>query len=312
MKKVILLVALVLVTTISAVAQPRQFFRAEHPQIKSFLEEQLIPMYNPNSKVVYWQFYNGWTFANHQDETKMIFEGDDIGLANLWSYGTRNTNNLFCHFNVVATQTQILAYYIMQPINSIAGIIEYRIDKYLPEEQDYKTCKEFITKLVESKPDFLEIYNNLSADAEYVVNLGYSANEFAGQDTTTLYWSIALVDVVNDDWVVYYCYADAYNLDDIYCYYTSIKENSIATHFAISPNPTSADAVASFGLLESANITLEVCDILGNVLFTITNFYDVGEHFVPLDVSGLANGSYICRMITKGKQIGLVNFVVGK
>jgi len=65
-------------------------------------------------------------------------------------------------------------------------------------------------------------------------------------------------------------------------------------------------------LLQPNEITLEVSDILGNVVFTITNFYDAGEHFVPLDVSGLANGSYICRMVVKGKQIGIINFVVGR
>jgi hypothetical protein len=50
----------------------------------------------------------------------------------------------------------------------------------------------------------------------------------------------------------------------------------------------------------------------GNIFYSISNFYDVGEHFVPLEIKGIPSGSYICRMLSKGKQIGIENFVVGK
>jgi len=95
-------------------------------------------------------------------------------------------------------------------------------------------------------------------------------------------------------------------------FYTHITDHTFASHFTISPNPASADVVTNFSLLESGEITLEVCDIFGNVLISVTNFYDAGEHFVPLDLDGLASGSYICRLISKGKQIGIANFVIWK
>ena len=92
----------------------------------------------------------------------------------------------------------------------------------------------------------------------------------------------------------------------------SVKEKSIATHFTISPNPTSADAVASFGLLESGEITIEVCDLLGECFYSITNFYDAGEHSVILEIKGISSGNYICRLLSKGKQIGTEGFVMGR
>ena len=92
-----------------------------------------------------------------------------------------------------------------------------------------------------------------------------------------------------------------------------ISENSITTHFTISPNPVSGeDATASFGLLESGEITIEVCDLLGECFYNITNFYDTGDHSVTLDIKGIPSGSYICRILTKGKQIATESFVVGK
>ena len=39
-------------------------------------------------------------------------------------------------------------------------------------------------------------------------------------------------------------------------------DNNIAKYFSIPTNPTSLDALASFGLLESGDITLEICDML--------------------------------------------------
>jgi len=94
--------------------------------------------------------------------------------------------------------------------------------------------------------------------------------------------------------------------------HTNITEPDLATHFTISPNPVNADAVVGFGLLASSEIVLEVSDWLGNVLYTISNYYDAGEHYVPIDVSGLASGTYLCRMLAKSKQIGIEKFVVGK
>ncbi|MCL2039211.1 MAG: leucine-rich repeat protein [Bacteroidetes bacterium] len=91
-----------------------------------------------------------------------------------------------------------------------------------------------------------------------------------------------------------------------------IAENSIATHLTISPNPTYSDAIISFCLLESCDITFEICDVLGNVLYAISNFYDTGEHNETLNTSDLLSGNYLCRMLAKNKQIASEKFAVVK
>ena len=89
-----------------------------------------------------------------------------------------------------------------------------------------------------------------------------------------------------------------------------ITENTIATHLTISPNPTSSNAVISFGLLECSNITFEICDVLGNIFYTFSNFYDAGDHSVSFETKDLSNGNYIVRMLSNNKQIGTEKFAV--
>jgi hypothetical protein len=93
---------------------------------------------------------------------------------------------------------------------------------------------------------------------------------------------------------------------------SGISDYTIATHFSISPNPTNSDAVVSFGLLENGDITIEVCDLLGNVFYSVSDFYDIGEHSVSLDIKGIPSGNYLCRLLSKDKQIGTTSFIVEK
>jgi len=48
---------------------------------------------------------------------------------------------------------------------------------------------------------------------------------------------------------------------------------------------------------------------LGNILFSTTTFYEAGEHSIPLAIEGLPIGSYMCRMVAKGQQVGSVGFI---
>jgi hypothetical protein len=78
------------------------------------------------------------------------------------------------------------------------------------------------------------------------------------------------------------------------------------------------NATVSFGLLESTKINLEVCDLLGNIFYSVSNFYEAGEHFITLETKDIPSGSYICRLLSKRlgsievKQIGIENFVIEK
>ena len=93
------------------------------------------------------------------------------------------------------------------------------------------------------------------------------------------------------------------------CYSTGISETNIATHLTISPNPTTSDAVINFGLSENGTIIFEVCDLLGNAIYTISDNYDAGEYYVPLDTREMPPGNYIIRLLYNGKQIGIEKFI---
>jgi len=94
--------------------------------------------------------------------------------------------------------------------------------------------------------------------------------------------------------------------------YLSITDNSILSFLQISPNPTTNEALLSFNILENNYVTIEIFDILGNVIFNNGNFFSEGENLFPLDVKNYANGRYGCRLVVNGEQIGVVNFVVSK
>jgi len=98
--------------------------------------------------------------------------------------------------------------------------------------------------------------------------------------------------------------------------YETIVVNGIAdtmlTNFIIVPNPTSSDAIISFNLLDDAEITLEVYDLLGNDYYELIDFYYTGNHSIPISTEDFPTGTYICRMLINGRQVGMVSFVVVK
>ena len=90
--------------------------------------------------------------------------------------------------------------------------------------------------------------------------------------------------------------------------FISIPDNTIID-VNIYPNPTTATSTITFSLLESGNITLEIVDLLGNVFYTVSDYFEIGENFLTIDTKGIPIGSYICRFIMNDKTIGTVSFV---
>ena len=153
------------------------------------------------------------------------------------------------------------------------------------------------------KETMIEIFNK----TELPPNANYNAFELTKTEN---------IDLCMGEYVLPQNYANDWNeytwksINESERCEVGIKDNSIAKHFSVLPNPVSANTIASFGLLKSENITLEVCDILGNVFYTISNFYDIGEHSVMLDTKDLSMGSYVCRLLSSnGEQIGTTNFI---
>ncbi|MHB8391925.1 MAG: T9SS type A sorting domain-containing protein, partial [Acidobacteriaceae bacterium] len=71
------------------------------------------------------------------------------------------------------------------------------------------------------------------------------------------------------------------------------------------PNPTATGATqVTFTLPESAQVTLRVLDVTGKVMMTpLANVnYTAGEQTVSLDLSNLANGSYVYQLVATGQD----------
>jgi predicted secreted protein len=89
---------------------------------------------------------------------------------------------------------------------------------------------------------------------------------------------------------------------------TSVKKSNetVPTKFALSqnyPNPFNPTTVIEFSLPESANITLSVYSITGQLVKTLAKGnYKAGNYKVSFDASGLSSGTYIYRL-TNGKSI---------
>jgi hypothetical protein len=90
--------------------------------------------------------------------------------------------------------------------------------------------------------------------------------------------------------------------------------DSLLSSFVIFPNPSldSEEIFISFGLLESSDVTFMIYDLLSGDYYNLSDFYDIGSHIVPFDVSDLSVGTYVCRMLVGGRQVGLVSFVVAR
>ncbi|PAP76002.1 T9SS type A sorting domain-containing protein [Rubrivirga marina] len=65
------------------------------------------------------------------------------------------------------------------------------------------------------------------------------------------------------------------------------------------PNPTAGTATIRFALAESADVRLDVFDVLGRRVSTLADgLMSAGDHEVRLDARGLASGTYVYRLST--------------
>jgi hypothetical protein len=92
----------------------------------------------------------------------------------------------------------------------------------------------------------------------------------------------------------------------------SVLELSMLTHFQVFPNPNASDYLIRFGLLEGSAVTLSICDLFGNTYYDVSDFYSSGVHSVHLSTLDFPAGTYVCRMLVGGRQVGLVSFVVAR
>jgi len=91
-----------------------------------------------------------------------------------------------------------------------------------------------------------------------------------------------------------------------------IQEVTPISDFTLFPNPSQTKALIQFNLLQDDNVTIEIYDLFGNIVFNKTEFFSAGDNKHPLDLNDYVCGSYTCLLSAKGQQIGVVNFVVSR
>ena len=97
-------------------------------------------------------------------------------------------------------------------------------------------------------------------------------------------------------------------LDDINIYAgdpqeLSVEENSMFTDFNIYPNPTEGELTIQFTTENSANYTIELVNMLGQVVETSLIKANAGNNLVMIGTEQLRSGVYTLRMNTGNAQI---------
>jgi hypothetical protein len=79
-----------------------------------------------------------------------------------------------------------------------------------------------------------------------------------------------------------------------------LKDFSFSTY----PNPSSGTINISYEVLQKGNVEIALFDLNGTLLRTIVNAGEQyeGTYIIPTDLSDLANGIYICRIVNNGKE----------
>lgn len=84
---------------------------------------------------------------------------------------------------------------------------------------------------------------------------------------------------------------------------SSDSELKVADEIKAFPNPVADHATISFDLKESADVTVAVYDIAGNLVSVLADgFFQQGSHSLQWNASGVANGLYFCRLQSGASQ----------
>ena len=92
----------------------------------------------------------------------------------------------------------------------------------------------------------------------------------------------------------------------------AVKITSEQNLFSLFPNPACSQATITFSLAKPGNVTIEIYDLLGRAVKLISLYeVGVGEHSQTLDLHGLVNGTYVCK-VTAGGVVSSEIFTIVK
>lgn len=78
------------------------------------------------------------------------------------------------------------------------------------------------------------------------------------------------------------------------------NEETQAFHLGVYPNPVTSEANIIFRLDQTMDITLNIIDAVGRVVYSQSGLYGAGSQQIILDASGFAAGVYVCRLSANG------------
>ncbi|MBP8250061.1 MAG: Omp28-related outer membrane protein, partial [Chitinophagales bacterium] len=94
---------------------------------------------------------------------------------------------------------------------------------------------------------------------------------------------------------------------------TGIFNIPTLNQFELYPNPTSTNSVASFNLIEAADVTINVIDVTGKVVAAINAGNMIsGSNTVTIETADFAAGMYNVVISANGKNVAFENLVVIK
>ena len=224
----------------------------------------------------------------------LLFEGDDIGKANVWLYHFMNLSGVG-PIAVIKTEEGLTAYrYAAWGWNNFYPYVqEIPIDLDNFEDSDV-----FVRKFVETEhyKDNKEAMS-MSSDSTGYYTIGITSPvNYCFQPDTTLWGAYVLTDLTEAYYRGFCCTAQYNNVDELSCadFYVGIEE-SFASSINIFPIPASIHLfVENF---EELNIiSIEIFDVSG---ILVSEF---ASDSVVIDISNLSAGSYfICFTINNKK-----------
>lgn len=143
--------------------------------------------------------------------------------------------------------------------------------------------------------------------------------EDGGSELEVVFWNSTGIDIAALDLEkmatflgVGYQYQSKYQLvvgyQDDFSVVTGLQENlsALPENFEllpVYPNPFNARAVISWKIPESTNVTVDVVNLTGRVVATLSQGYnDAGVYSYTWDADGLASGIYVVRMTAQNKR----------
>ncbi len=87
---------------------------------------------------------------------------------------------------------------------------------------------------------------------------------------------------------------------------TKIGDNVIysKTNLSVYPNPNNGEFTIKYDILKSADVLVEIYDIKGSLIKTVSNISNQysGKYQIPVSIQGMSNGIYIVSLIRNGEK----------